>query len=242
MKITDPQVIKNGEKNLIAAVQKNLDLETVKLILKDRIADTSFLSKGGQIVVHDNQIAFRLDFDLNLSGCLLFDRQGNYIPDTSESAPAEDADISQDSKFTALSGGMDDTDFHLQGDLGKTFSTNPADEDDLGLLSDEEDDDLGLLSDDEEENDLGLLSDDEEEDIELLSDDEEEALELQPDDAAIEDLTDQDSTDTDWVDADQADLDDMTDDDGPDPDDMLDDDIDDILKESREFWEQKKGS
>jgi hypothetical protein len=229
MKITDPQVIQNGEKNLIAAVQKNLDLETVRLILKDRIADTSFISKGGQIVVHDNQIAFRLDFDLNLSGCLLFDRQGNYIPDPSESSPAEDSDISKGAKFTTLSDGMGDTNFHLQGDMDKPFSNNPADEDDLGLLSDDEADDLGLLSDDDAK------------DIELLPDDDLDGLELQSDDAGVEDLTDDDSTDTDWLDEDQADLDDTADDNGLDPDDMIDDDIDDILKESRDFWEQKKG-
>jgi hypothetical protein len=229
MKITDPQVIQNGEKNLIAAVQKNLDLETVKLILKDRIADTSFLSKGGQIVVHDNQIAFRLDFDLNLSGSLLFDRQGNYIPEASEPAPDEDADTSKDSKFTTLSDGIDNTGLHLQKDMEKPFSTDPADEDDLDLLTDDDEDDIELLDDADDD------------DIELLDHDDADDLELQPDDAAIEDLTDPELTPADWVDADPPDMDDMADDDALDPDDMLDDDIDDILKESREFWEQKKG-
>jgi len=83
MKITDPQVIEDGEKDLINAVQEDLDLDAVKQILKDRMGASTLSSKGGQIVVHNNKIAFRLDFDINLSGSLLFDREGNYI-DTGE--------------------------------------------------------------------------------------------------------------------------------------------------------------
>lgn len=219
MKITDPQVIKNGEKNLIAAVQKNLDLETVKQILKDRMGETAFLSKGGQIVVHDNQIAFRLDFDLKLSGSLVFDRLGNYIPEPSESAPASDPDISEEPQFLTLSDdGMDDRNFPLEKDMDETFSTDPANENGLDMMPDDDDD------------------------LDLMSDDEEEGLDLMADDADLDDLTDADLADEDLTDADQTDLDDITDDDGLDPDDRLDDDIDDILKESREFWEQKKGS
>ena len=139
MKITDPQIIQNGEKKLIVAVQEHLDLETVKTILMDRIAEIPFESKGGQIVVHDNQIAFRLDFDLKLNGSLLFDRQGNYIP-----APPASPSLFVDEPFN---------------------------------------EDTNRISDSPENG-----------------------------------------------------LDDL------DSDDTLDDDIDDILKESREFWEKKKGS
>ena len=167
MKITDPGIIQTGEKKLIAAVQKHLDLETVKKILMDRMAETSFASKGGQIVVHDNQIAFQLDFDLKLSGSLLFDRQGNFIPDASASHETMAASSMSEQKA------MDNLD---------------DDKDDLDLLPD--DDDL-----------------------------EEPALSDEPD-AALDNL-DEDDLDEDAI---------------------LDDDIDDILKESREFWEQKKGS
>ncbi|MCP4718620.1 MAG: hypothetical protein GY860_04105, partial [Desulfobacteraceae bacterium] len=81
MKITDPQVIEEGEKDLIEAVREDLDLDAVRQILKERMAVSALSSRGGQIVVHNNKIAFRLDFDINLSGSLLFDRDGNYIDD-----------------------------------------------------------------------------------------------------------------------------------------------------------------
>ncbi|MCP4022695.1 MAG: hypothetical protein GY729_12700, partial [Desulfobacteraceae bacterium] len=70
MKITDPDVIKAGEKDLIDAVQDDLDWDAVKEIIKEKMAATALSSKGGQIVVHNNEIAFRIDFDISLSGSL----------------------------------------------------------------------------------------------------------------------------------------------------------------------------
>ncbi len=95
MKITDPDVIKNGENDLIKAVTDDLDLNAVKDVIKKRIAEADLSSKGGEIVVYDNEIAFRLDFDLQLSGSLMFDRQGNYIPESDETGNHEN-DIPED--------------------------------------------------------------------------------------------------------------------------------------------------
>lgn len=80
MKITSPDVIKNGEKDLIQAVRDDLDPETVKQIIKDRMSVKSLVSRGGEIIVHNREIAFRLDFSLEIEGSIMFDRQGNYIP------------------------------------------------------------------------------------------------------------------------------------------------------------------
>lgn len=84
MKITDPDVIKNGEKDLIEAVKNDLDLDTIKEIMQSKMNPKTLLSKGGEIVVHNNAIAFRLDFSIEISGSLMFDRQGNYIPESDE--------------------------------------------------------------------------------------------------------------------------------------------------------------
>lgn len=171
MKITDPQVIQTGEKKLIDAVRQHLDLETVKTILMDRTAETLFESKGGQIVVHDNQIAFRLNFELKLNGSLLFDRQGNYIDDPSESS---------------------------------TLLNPETLENDTNRLSDSLENDLTDQDNDENAQQSDLLLDDD----------------------AGESAQNFSAEDTDV----------------PGSDDALDDDIDDILQESREFWNQKKGS
>ena len=171
MKITDPQVIETGEKKLIEAVQQHLDLETVKTILMDRTAETVFESKGGQIVAHDNQIAFRLDFELKLNGSLLFDRQGNYIDDPSGSPTLSNSEP-----------------------LGN--DANPLSEAPKNDITDQDDDENAEYSD--------LLHDE---------DADESAQNFSAEDTDV-----------------------------PDSDDALDDDIDDILQESRDFWNQKKGS
>jgi hypothetical protein len=215
MKITTPQVIQNGEKDLLDAVQKNLDLETVKKILKDRMAETSFLSKGGQIVVHDNQIAFRLDFDLTLSGSLYFDRQGNYIiPDSS--GPGTSFDVKKTGEDMPWDSSDDLPDSRLlhEEDLEEDFPANLEEEDQEEEDLEEEDlDDEDLDDEDLEDEDL------EEEDLDMHLD-EKNPVEDDLDDEEIEE--------------EHPGLDD------DDADNMLDDDINDILKESREFWEHKK--
>jgi len=94
MKITDPQVILNGEKDLIASVQKDLDLDGVKDLFKERLTVNALSPKGGRIVVHDNDVAFRLDYEINLNGSLLFDRDGNLLEDSESTAstPPHDED------------------------------------------------------------------------------------------------------------------------------------------------------
>ena len=139
MKITDPQVIETGEQKLISAIHRHLDPETVKTFLMDRMAETAFESRGGQIVVHDNQIAFRLDFDLRLSGSLLFDRQGNYIANASgpsfehsadrfdpsaENDPAEALD-EENGGYSDL---LPDDDFDEENEGAREFSAEDTDE------------------------------------------------------------------------------------------------------------------
>ncbi len=166
MKITDPDVIKNGEHDLIEAVKDDLDWDVVKEIIKNKMSTTALSSRGGQIVVHNNEIAFQINFDISLSGSLMFDRDGNYIVDNNNSKNEETAQVLPDK------------------------------------IEDDEDLDIDLS-----ESDM-----DEPEDIEDLVDSDQENID-------------------DFVDADQEESMD---------DDILDDDINDILQESKEFWEQKK--
>ena len=50
MKITDPDVIKNGEKDLIEAVKNDLDLDAVKEIIKKKWVFPLFLPKEGKLL------------------------------------------------------------------------------------------------------------------------------------------------------------------------------------------------
>jgi hypothetical protein len=198
MKITDPDVIKNSEKDLINAVRDDLDLDAVKEILKKRMASAALSSKGGEIVVHENEIAFRLDFDIQLSGSLMFDRQGNYIPESNET---------QDQK-PLISQNLD------LGDIpGPPPLEEDLNEDLLDYNLDDTVDEKPIAIDKKEPSQTDPEKMPEIEAIKI------DTLDQPADDAEVESEIGTD----DFI-----------------PDDLVDDDINDILKESREFWELKK--
>lgn len=119
MKITDPGVIKNGEKDLIDSLKKDLDLDAVKEIIKSKISAAALSSKGGEIVVYNNRIAFRMDFDLCISGSLMFDRQGNYIP-------GSDAPFDQnDTPYEKDDGDLSDTGIDTGGNIKTEEKIDP---------------------------------------------------------------------------------------------------------------------
>jgi len=103
VKITESEIIKSSEQDLIDAITGDLDWGAIESIFKDKhqlkIQDDVEYSKG-DLVVHENQIAYKLDFDVKVTLSVLFDRNGNYISlatsgeisDDQEASPAENQD------------------------------------------------------------------------------------------------------------------------------------------------------
>ncbi len=198
MKITDPDVIKNGEKDLIDAVKDDLDLDTIKEIMQNKMNAKTISSKGGEIVVHNNEIAFRLDFSIEISGSLMFDRQGNYIPESDNQD-----DLSQNF----------DSDEQLEIDLPDYDLDDESDQKEIeqtGDILENEDDKASEPTEDDALpiDDLDSLTD--ELNKELDSDIDPE-INLEP---GLESEIKDDDTDN--------------------------NDMNDILKESRDFWDSKK--
>ncbi|MBF0572892.1 MAG: hypothetical protein HQK69_03925 [Desulfamplus sp.] len=204
MKVTEPDVIKSGEKDLIESIKDDLDWDAIKEIFIQRIKSSSFdLNKdsslsfdvsGGEIIVHEGEIAFRVDFELQTAMSIMFDRKGNYIQEqydmASDKIDSTDAAVNKIDNHTKIESYdplLDDTDLIID-DI-----TSLEDEDILGKV----DDDIILESDD----DISLENN---EDILEQLGDEKDAGELDP----IADLNDLNKSD----------------------------DIEDILKESRNFW------
>lgn len=82
MKITDSEVIKNGEMELIDSITGDLDWRAIETILKEKHnlgLQDEVEYKHGDLVIHDNQIAYKLDFDVKVTLSVLFDRQGNCL-------------------------------------------------------------------------------------------------------------------------------------------------------------------
>jgi hypothetical protein len=82
MKITNSDVIKSGERELIDSIIGDLDWDTIEKIVKDRYKlqiqdDVEY--RQGDIIVHNNQVAYKLDFDVKMTLSVVFDRDGNYL-------------------------------------------------------------------------------------------------------------------------------------------------------------------
>ncbi|MGD9824190.1 hypothetical protein [Desulfobacter sp.] len=232
MRITDPQVILNGEKDLIASVQKDLDLDAVRDLLKERLTAKALSPKGGQIVVHNNHVAFRLDYKININGSLLFDRNGNLIEDSESTASKQDTQDENDENAAPVSDLDDNLSIHFP-DYDDAPDDEPgqvkAEDTEPEELSDEmqgadpklEIEDLEDEPGFDQENANILDSDDADELIDLSEEDEED------DEDNIEDLNIDAFTD--------INLEDKENDEN-----VVDDDISNILQENRNFWENKK--
>ena len=107
MKITDPEIIKSGEQELFDGITGDLDWSAIEQIFREKHKlgiEENVEYKRGDIVAHDNEVAYRLEFEVKITISVLLDREGNYLsisssgdPDTirekSETAPLEEQEI-----------------------------------------------------------------------------------------------------------------------------------------------------
>jgi hypothetical protein len=82
MKITKADVIKGGERELIDSITADLDWTVIEEIFKkyhDLTIEEEVEYKQGDLIVHENQVAYKLDFDIKVRLSIVIDREGNYI-------------------------------------------------------------------------------------------------------------------------------------------------------------------
>ena len=110
MRITDEAVIKDGEKELIDSIIGDLDWTAIEDIFKEKHQldiqdDVEY--RQGDIVVHDNDVAYKLDFDVKVTLSILFDRSGNSVSiETSGDLTKEPSPTTEDD---TVAGEIDDT-------------------------------------------------------------------------------------------------------------------------------------
>jgi hypothetical protein len=90
-------VIEDSIRDIIEKIKSNIDLEQVKAVCKEQhgietVENIDF--KNGDIVAHNDQVAFKLDFEIRFVLPMLIDRHGNcvsFLPAGSErpSTPEE---------------------------------------------------------------------------------------------------------------------------------------------------------
>jgi hypothetical protein len=82
MKITDPEIIKSGESDLIDAITADMDWGEVGKVFGEKHnldINDDVEYKNGDIIVHNNHIAYQLNFDVKVSLSIVLDREGNYL-------------------------------------------------------------------------------------------------------------------------------------------------------------------
>ncbi len=90
MKITDPTIIKSGENELIDSITADMDWGAIGKVFLEKHKldiDEDVEYKSGDIIVHANQIAYKLNFDVKVNLSILLDREGNYISLSSDLDP-----------------------------------------------------------------------------------------------------------------------------------------------------------
>ena len=82
MKITKADVIKGGERELIDSITADLDWSVMEEIFKkyhNLTIEEEVEYKQGDLVVHENRVAYKLDFDIKVRLSIVIDREGNYL-------------------------------------------------------------------------------------------------------------------------------------------------------------------
>jgi hypothetical protein len=82
MKIANPEIIRKSEQEFIKAIATNLDWDVIREIFRKEHnleLEEAVKYKGAEINIHDNRIAFSLDFDVKVRLSVQLDREGNYI-------------------------------------------------------------------------------------------------------------------------------------------------------------------
>lgn len=82
MKLTNSEVIRNGERDLIDAISGELDWHSLEEVFRKEhnlTIDEDVEYRRGDIVVHDHQVAYKLEFQVKVTLSVLVDREGNCL-------------------------------------------------------------------------------------------------------------------------------------------------------------------
>ena len=82
MKLTTPETIQENEKEFIDTINAELDWDTIEKLLleKHQFAIQDEVDyKDGNLIVHNNQIAYKFDFEIKVPLSVIFNRQGECL-------------------------------------------------------------------------------------------------------------------------------------------------------------------
>jgi len=112
MKITDARAIQTGEKDLMDAILRDLDWAMIEETLKTKyslnLGADRMAFRQGDLVVHQNQVAYKLDFDVQVTLSVMVDRKGECF-DVVTTAAEEKPHTTEDSSRAAAPDQVEDS-------------------------------------------------------------------------------------------------------------------------------------
>lgn len=108
MKLTNPETIQESEKEFIDTINAELDWDTIEKLLleKHQFAIQDEVDyKEGNLIVHNNQIAYKFDFEIKVPLSVIFNRQGECL----EISTVRDDDVDGEDQNTISSDKNDES-------------------------------------------------------------------------------------------------------------------------------------
>ena len=79
MKITDQKAMQSGEKAFFNAVKDHLDWNAIREVVTKNMKQCAIESKGGELIFHENNVAFKINLHCAMDVSITVDRNGNLI-------------------------------------------------------------------------------------------------------------------------------------------------------------------
>ena len=82
MKLTNPESIQESEKEFIDTINAELDWDAIERLLLEKhgfAVQEEISYKDGNLIVHDNQIAYKFDFEIKVPLSVIFNRDGECL-------------------------------------------------------------------------------------------------------------------------------------------------------------------
>lgn len=95
MKLTNPETIQESEKEFIDTINAELDWEAIEKMLLEKHSFTlqeEIDYKDGDLVVYNNTIAYKFDFEIKVPLSVIFNREGECLEISTARNDFEDED------------------------------------------------------------------------------------------------------------------------------------------------------
>nr|WP_320193229.1 hypothetical protein [uncultured Desulfobacter sp.] len=98
MKLTNPESIQESEKEFIDTINAELDWDIIEQMLLDKhnfAVQDDIEYKDGNLIVYNNEIAYKFDFQIKVPLSVIFNRSGECLS-MSTTRDNEDAEVNED--------------------------------------------------------------------------------------------------------------------------------------------------